>query len=94
MAILLPGSELSADGPRDSRNPCGRSSWGIQIRRRIVQIPPKIVFSHAFSCLPDVIQRILDRTRFWPAVMFLKIGLELLLGFVRVHKKLPPRAER
>jgi hypothetical protein len=68
---------------------------GIQIRERIVHIPSKIVFSHAFLCLPDVvIQRILDRTRLWPAVMFLKIGLELPLGFVRVHQKLPPRAER
>jgi len=67
---------------------------GIQIRERIAHIPPKIVFSHAFPCLPDVIQRILDRTRLWPAVMFLKIGSELPLGFVRVHQKLPPRAER
>ena len=67
---------------------------GIQIRRRIVPIPPGIVFSYAFPCLLDLIQRILDRTRLWSAVMFLKIGLELLLGFVGVHQKLPPRAER
>ncbi len=67
---------------------------GNQIRERKVHIPPGIVFSHALSYLPDVIQRILDRTRLWPAVMFLKIGLELLLDFVRVHQKLPPRAER
>jgi hypothetical protein len=31
-----------------------------------------------------VIQRILDRTGLWRAFMFLKIGLKLLLGFVRV----------
>jgi hypothetical protein len=43
--------------------------------------------------LPDVVERVIDRTLLRLALMLLEISLQLLFGFVRVSYKFPPRPE-
>jgi hypothetical protein len=40
-----------------------------------------------------VVERVIDRTLLWLALMLVEIRLQLLFGFVRVSYKFPPRPE-
>jgi hypothetical protein len=44
--------------------------------------------------LPDVVERVIDRTLLWLALMLVEIRLKLLFGFVSVGDKFSPRPER
>jgi len=58
--------------------------------------PPKLhdFFSrHSSRALSDLLQGIIDRARFRPALMALEIRLELLLGLVGVQQEFLPRPE-
>jgi hypothetical protein len=41
----------------------------------------------------DVVERVVDGTFLWPALMLFEIGLKLLFGFVGIDQKLPACAE-
>jgi hypothetical protein len=43
--------------------------------------------------LPDVVECVIDRALFWPALMLIEVGLKLLFGFVGVYQKLPSSPE-
>jgi hypothetical protein len=45
------------------------------------------------SDLPYAVERVIDRTLLWLALVLVEIRLKLLFGFVRVSYKLPPRPE-
>jgi hypothetical protein len=44
--------------------------------------------------LPDVVERVIDRTLLWLAFMLIEISLQLLFGFVRIGYKFSPGPER